>query len=196
MIKETNLHKINILKKNNQESNAITRECIETALIKLMNTKHFQKISITDIAKYAGVSRTAYYRNYNSKDDIISQYIKNLNRNFSTVLKQYDPIIETKESWIALFNALIPIFSQFKLLLESGFCEKIMLEFAKAMNQRVETKDHALYYSNIYWAGAISFMISEWVRNNMDISPEEIAEIGSNLMVNGISTIKIYGNKC
>lgn len=41
----------------NKESNKITRECVETALIQLMKTKPFEAITITDIVQRAGVSR-------------------------------------------------------------------------------------------------------------------------------------------
>ena len=49
-----------------------------TALILLMETKPYEKITITEITKKAGVSRMAYYRNYESKDDIL---LKRLEKN-------------------------------------------------------------------------------------------------------------------
>ena len=45
------------------ESNRLAKECIVTALVELMKIKDYDAISITDIAKKAGVSRMAYYRN-------------------------------------------------------------------------------------------------------------------------------------
>ena len=52
---------------------------IYEALIELMKQKPYGEITITDITKKAGVSRMAYYRNYQDKDDIlISHYKKEL----------------------------------------------------------------------------------------------------------------------
>ena len=60
-------------KKN--EVNLLTKECIVTALLRLMETQSYDSISITDITNLAGVSRMAYYRNYNSKDEILIKHI-------------------------------------------------------------------------------------------------------------------------
>ena len=40
-----------------------------------MHTQEYDDISITDITKRAGVSRMSYYRNYNSKDEILMDYM-------------------------------------------------------------------------------------------------------------------------
>jgi len=55
-----NVKNLDILKKNNMEINAITKEAIEQALISLIKEKDFKDITITEITKKAGVSRTAY----------------------------------------------------------------------------------------------------------------------------------------
>lgn len=57
------------------ESNLLTKECIVTALLRLMQEKKYESISITDITNLAGVSRMAYYRNYKSKDEILIKYL-------------------------------------------------------------------------------------------------------------------------
>ena len=57
------------------EVNALTKECIVTALLRLMEKQSYESISITDITNLAGVSRMAYYRNYNSKDEILIKHI-------------------------------------------------------------------------------------------------------------------------
>ncbi|HIS07210.1 MAG TPA: TetR/AcrR family transcriptional regulator, partial [Candidatus Choladocola avistercoris] len=52
----------------------MTKECLYTALLLLMEKKPYEDITITEIAKKAGVSRMSYYRLYKSKDDILEQY--------------------------------------------------------------------------------------------------------------------------
>ena len=59
------------LRKSNQESNLLTREAIETALLQLLEKKELAKISISELVKRAGVSRAAFYRNYDSKEEIL-----------------------------------------------------------------------------------------------------------------------------
>lgn len=196
MKEKTELQKLKVLRQNNQEANAITRECIESALILLMQTKPFSDITVTDITRKAGVSRTAYYRNYASKEDILSGYMHSLSQTLSNVLKQFDTVTETKQSWRALLEAVVSLVPQFKLLLDAGFFDKLVTEFAAKMNDTTTEGDASRYYSNQYWAGAILTVISSWIRNGMDADIDQLAEIGANLMTNGIRTAMEYGNKC
>ncbi|MGL4740339.1 MAG: TetR/AcrR family transcriptional regulator [Sarcina sp.] len=191
MDNNTALQRKNILRQNNEESNAITRESIESALIQLMKTKSFQEISITDISKKAGVSRNAYYRNYSSKEDILSKYLQNILNQMKNSLSKYNPLVDTKECWIALLESLEPFYFHFKLLLEVGYGDKIREEFLKEINRTISV-DNAQYYYNCYLAGALCNVIFEWIKNNMILSINEVAEIGCNLMVNGIKSMAIY----
>lgn len=196
MKEKTELQKLKVLRQNNQEANAITRECIESALILLMQTKPFTDITVTDLTRKAGVSRTAYYRNYASKEDILSGYMHSLSITLSNVLKQFDAVTETKQSWKALLEAVVPLVPQFKLLLDAGFFDKMVTEFAINMNETTNENDLSRYYSNQYWAGAILTLISSWIRNGMDADIDQLSDIGANLMINGIATAEQYGNKC
>ena len=64
-------NKTEYLKLSNMESNKITKESIQVALISLMANKKLENITITEIVKKAGVSRTSFYRNYKDKEDVL-----------------------------------------------------------------------------------------------------------------------------
>lgn len=191
-----NEKQIEILKNNNAEINAITKEAIEQALIFLLNEKSFKDITITEIAKKAGVSRTAYYRNYKSKEDILSTCLKTIMTNTSNALLEYNVLENAKETWVALLQKVKENYKEYKLLLSAGYKNIIIDEFNKSMNDNISKKQFELYYSNLYWAGAISSVVLEWIEDDMNISIEQVAELGSNLMINGLNTFKEYGNKC
>lgn len=61
------------LKRLNQESNQITRECIQTGLLELMALETFDHITVTSIIQRAGVSRGGFYRNYKSKEEVLQE---------------------------------------------------------------------------------------------------------------------------
>lgn len=71
------------MKKKVQSTNVFIKKCIAQALMKLLQKKELSAISITELTKVAGVSRMAYYRNFNSKEEIISSYCE-------IILQQYD----------------------------------------------------------------------------------------------------------
>ena len=68
----TELERMDAPRLSNAEANKITRDCLKRAMIRLLNEKDFQKISITELVRVAGVSRTAFYRNYDSKEDLLA----------------------------------------------------------------------------------------------------------------------------
>lgn len=48
------------------------KECLSDALIRLMREKPFDKISINEMAKEAGVNRSTWFRNYTSKSEALT----------------------------------------------------------------------------------------------------------------------------
>lgn len=59
------------MEKSRNSAHELVIDCIYKALLQLMETQPYEEISITDITKKAGVSRMAYYRNYDDKDGIL-----------------------------------------------------------------------------------------------------------------------------
>ncbi len=68
------------MKKNDVENK------IADALLKLMDEKSFDDITITEIVEKAGVSRVTYYRYFKTKEDIVIRYFElTKNRFMNTV---------------------------------------------------------------------------------------------------------------
>ena len=59
-----------------------TRHYIVQALFKLMSEYRYDKISVTDIARKAGVGRATFYRYFKSKEDVILFYFAHNTRLF------------------------------------------------------------------------------------------------------------------
>ena len=55
---------------------SFTKECTYMAITRLMESKKLGDITITELANVAGVSRTAFYKNFSSVEDVIVQYFK------------------------------------------------------------------------------------------------------------------------
>lgn len=82
----------------------LATECIYIALLQLMETKLYKDISITDIVKRAGVSRMAYYRNYNSKDEILTKRLERILDKFRVEAYEKQEITE-KKFWSDFFES-------------------------------------------------------------------------------------------
>ncbi|MCI8744300.1 MAG: TetR/AcrR family transcriptional regulator [Lachnospiraceae bacterium] len=62
------------MEKSRNPKNIFVKECLFTALLILMQSKNFHEITVTELTKKAGVSRMAFYRNYETIEDIIIDY--------------------------------------------------------------------------------------------------------------------------
>ena len=86
-------------------------EAIGIALVQLMKQKLFVKITISEIAATAGVSRNSVYRNYENKEQILEKYIQALYQNAieSGMLKQYSEL-SISNRWLILFSATLTLY--------------------------------------------------------------------------------------
>lgn len=169
--------KAEALRLSNEELKRLTRESIQDALIILMGKKEYSEISVTEIVKKAGVSRTAYYRNYNSKDDVLDHFLNEVISVIYSAMSEFD--YETNEYgfWLTMFENILPYADTLKLLFRGGFGEKIensMLTLMLAEYDELTEKDK---YVECFWCGAVCSVIRQWVSDSMPQSPESMAEI-------------------
>lgn len=72
-----------------QEANTRVKVHITTALLKLLNEKSISDITISEIITEAGVARASFYRNYSSKESVITTLITDVLEQFRKEV-QYD----------------------------------------------------------------------------------------------------------
>ena len=85
-------------------SHELVTDSIYTALIQLMKTKPYPEIKIKDIVDRAGVSRMAYYRNFETKDEILTKRLKIKLEGFEQKLENHSCLTE-EAYWIEFFEA-------------------------------------------------------------------------------------------
>lgn len=159
----------------------MTKECIFTALLLLMEQRPYEEITITDIARKAGVSRMSYYRLYKSKDDILIQYSDQV---FSGVMEQMK---NEKEMDKYSFSVLIFRFGMKEhRFLEAVFNAKMyeqvldrLVQYGFYLAESVfgmDMKDVKTDYWVHRMAGGFCLVLYRWIQRGMKETPEEMAE--------------------
>ncbi len=163
----------NNLRLSNEESNKLTRECLCTALMRLLGDSELERISINDIVKLAGVSRMAFYRNYGTKDalaeDLCLRLANRLEQDFKTGFADKD-----KRSWyVHFFETMYNNKDYLKIILSrhTPVDEKLIIE---KLFPEVSTEEHYFYIGR---GGALFLILKEWYQTGMKESPAEIAAI-------------------
>lgn len=186
MAKKADQENNNILRLSNEESNRFTRECIETALIILVKEKNFTEISITDIVQRAGVSRSAYYRNYSSKKDILNNYLHTIVETMTDSLNIHKRLPNDFNFWLSIFSRVRTYADQFSILLKAGFDATILTSVNETMVDRLSKEENQSIekYEVIFWIGAFYNLLREWVSSGMKESDEDMATIGQQMAGN------------
>ena len=186
------------------KKNTMTKECIFTALLILMEKKPYEEITITDIAKKAGVSRMSYYRLYKSKDDILIQYF---NEVFEELLERAKAIgsITRYQFGLMIFQTTKENDRLLKAVLKAQLYELLLRRLIKfcyylaehivQMDMRDKRTDYWVYEE----AGRFSLLLVCWIERDLKESPEEMAHIllenplrytESSVLENGLRTEK------
>ena len=178
------------------KKNTMTKECIFTALLILMEKKPYEEITITDIAKKAGVSRMSYYRLYKSKDDILEELLERAKAIGSITRYQFGLMIfQTTKENDRLLKAVLKA-QLYELLLRRliKFCY-YLAEHIVQMDMSDKRTEYWVYEE----AGRFSLMLVCWIERDLKESPEEMAHIlfekplrntESRVLENGLRTEK------
>lgn len=185
---QTELEKRNILRRNGAESNAITKECIESALILLMQEKSFSEISIQDIIRRAGVGRSSYYRNYKSKEAILESKLDSMIKEVLDSFGKFDFSVESPESWLTVLKMAKKHSQEYKLLLDAGFGDKILRKIIETFKNN-PNNDEEIRITDIYMAGSIYSVMTQWILDGMKTDESKIANICCSLMFKGMKTV-------
>ena len=163
------------MKKERNPSNVFAKDCIATALIKLMKQKKYEDITITDIANTAGVSRVTYYRNYNSKEDIITHHMDELGYRLEQEMKDLDRIKDMYACVLTFFRYWKKQ-SDFLLCLSEAKLSYLLLEHINKSVSIFSTSPKKKYEA-CYFVGSMHNIMFEWIKDGTKESPEEMAAI-------------------
>ena len=180
----TILEERNVLRLNNEESNKLTRECLTTALMQLMKEKSLDKITITELVKRSGVSRTAFYRNYSSKEDILVDIRNSIAETSNSFLVKPElkdnPRLWFRECFkIVQDNAdLIRPILDAKLTLGDFFKNQSVLDSLYSTDNRMNR------YKNLAIEAAFQRIMIVWFDEGMSESVDEMASFCNDIFSN------------
>lgn len=163
-----NEKQLNTLEENNKKSRERTRFYIQEALLQLMEESDYDKIKVTDIINRASVSRSAFYRNYYWKKDILVDMC-------SRMVKEDDKIVVTNdimENWKSLINHIKKHKKFYMLMEKHGLTGFLLDNMNKALNGLEENT-----FENVLWNGMIYNVSREWIKTGLNESPDELIDI-------------------
>lgn len=165
--------KKNVSPFSNEARNAYVLEHVTASVLKLLREKPLQDISISEICDDAAIGRTSYYRNYESKEDIIKKYIRSL-------IEEWHQAYRSAEggSNARLFGSFFQHLKDHKdffLLLKDRGLMHLFLEVYLELNGAKPEDDNMGAYTKAFIAYGTYGWIEEWIARGMQESAETMA---------------------
>ena len=154
------------------------RTRLTDALISLTARKPLSSISITELCEEAGVSRMAFYRNFQSLEEILTSRLNELVDEYRVYTR---PLLLSGELWYSVGHLTI-CFSFFKehsdfadCLLACGFGGMLEDVIAGFMSECWGDGSREIEYVLAAFAGTICSAYRAWARHGFEESPYDLA---------------------
>lgn len=171
-----------ILMKKLHKQVARTREWTFEALLLLLKEKPYETITITDITTKAGIARQTFYRNYQSKDDVVILHLDGLFwqlKNFSQTKEK----MTARDSYLQTFIIFANHREELLKLKEAGL-DHLIFQRIWDYNQEFiaqlrlsENLNSADRFALRYQLGGLMNILIEWILDDMLLPAEAMAKL-------------------
>ena len=163
-------HRMNM---NNEQKNTYVKKQITATLIDLLKKKSLTEISISELTDKAGIGRVSFYRNYQSKEDILKEESNRLIKEWG---KLYESNPESAPE--TLFPSLFDFYRdhrEFYTTLYNAGMSSIMMETIVGTIQITPDMKNLEAYIKSFWAYGIYGWLLEWIKRGMPESGKELS---------------------
>lgn len=160
----------NVSPKSNEGRNRYVVEHITAALIDLMKQYSFGKISISQVCREAQVGRASFYRNFDSKRDILEKRLVILIQEWGAEFERTGDINAFSETLLKHYYK----HKAFYLLLYRQGLSDLIYDNLRAACKLDEAQSSLERYGKAMFAGMLFGWLAEWMRCGMPESPDEL----------------------
>lgn len=157
---------------NNEQKNSYVKKQITAALVGLLKEKSIADISVKELTQKAQVSRVSFYRNYQTKEDILKDEADRLIKEWG---RRYETNPESSPE--TLFPSLFDFYREHKeyytILYQAGMAS-VMLETILNTIQITDEMENLEAYLKSFWAYGIYGWMIEWIKRGMPESGSEL----------------------
>ena len=180
---------------NNEKAMKRSKTQICSAVMKLLETTPYNKLTISQVCSTAGISRPTFYNNFQSMDAVVHYKLEQMKERYDRK-HSYDSDISLR---FADFYSFVKCSKELNLLIVRNrlfhiFGEQIRDEYLDyIMEHETDTLDefHRDYLPE-YLSATIISLLQRWMDTGYRETPEQMAEITSKLM-NGYMELFPWG---
>lgn len=160
-----------------------SKRMLINGLLQLMTTNDFSMITVTQICQEADLSRRTFYRLYESKEELLSDYLASLSENFKNIVSESIPknYLEVAKVYFSFWKQHEDFLSLLKRNNMIGVIYSTSSEMAPIVFQMVKPnikmEADLLSFALSYSLGGLNGMLIQWVEGGMKLSSDQLATI-------------------
>ena len=162
-----NQKQLETLQKNNEESRDFVKSCFRFALMIILKDKEDKTLTVTRLCQIAGVSRTAFYRNYHTIDDVLIDELKVFGMTLAGLIGT-----DVYENWLALFKLVDSKREDIEAVIYAGFEYKFLEVFLSLLPAAEDNRTIQTVWLSLF----VSLMI-KWIKEGTPKKPEDMARL-------------------
>lgn len=165
----------------------LTKKLLKEGLLKLLEKKDINKITVTELCEESSINRATFYRHYQTPRDIITEIRHELFNNVM-LIKQKGRIHNDILIWL---EDMCGYFYENKDLLKVMFRCRTDDEFVSMIDTLyqehfisirksafvAELDDQELKLTTHCFAGGVYYILRQWILEPVDKSPKDVAKI-------------------
>lgn len=170
-----------------------TQKWIVNALLDLMQQKDYAKITVREITNSAEVARATFYLNFESKDDVLNQYIETLYTEFRRRLNEVsDPsAYSLARTYFSFWQERLDFVG---ILLRQGLFFQLLSRHEYWLRDLFGTRDEkkmlTLRFEDprerdffaVYQAGGLWHLLKRWAESGGKESPEYLSTVFAKIL--------------
>lgn len=160
----------------NSKTTGFLKECMSDALLKLMKEKDYEEITINEIAALAGVNRSTWFRNFDTKEEAITYKYVRLWEHWA---EEHDI---AERNGFSLNNAQdffdfnYSIRHIHRIVYSAKLQSALFDAFYLVMSPQFGANAAECYQSRFFSYGLFGFL-DEWIKRGFCETPEEITHL-------------------
>lgn len=171
-----------------------SKDYLTTALMQLLEKNPYQTITISQVVRRAGVSRMAFYRNFDSLDDVLYEYFSPLiEARFADVIQRVSPAEKLKslETYFQDFSKTLELSATqgYESIIRQIFNEN-MYHFYTSLSLFDELKEPEKHYYIKFMSDGVYSIWREWLANGQKESLDMIHQLLATLQNSTLSALK------
>lgn len=156
----------------------LTIKYIYESFYAILKKNHYDSITVSDICKRAGISRMSFYRNFESKEDLLLKGIANLTKR---IKNQIDDMNQSNDYY--LIKTFFDYFEKYTSVISSFEDSQIYNSLLTIASEQMQLRFQGDFinktskYISIFYLSALCSTILEWLKSGAKETPDEMARL-------------------